>query len=144
MPNSPTNANYFGPPTPREPPPPQWAPEPPPGNAGQPLGGRPLNGGPLGGWGLAMDNFLPQCRNENHYYYYYNAAKLITFQLESSQVAFTTSYLQGVTFDHYMALLQFDPNNSILSNWLAFTQEFSSKFGIFDTIAEAEENLFNL
>ncbi|KAG5353319.1 hypothetical protein C0989_008304 [Termitomyces sp. Mn162] len=43
-----------------------------------------------------------------------------------------------------MALLQFDPNNPILSNWLAFIQEFSSKFGIFDTIAEAEENLFNL
>ncbi|KAG5348525.1 hypothetical protein C0989_010160, partial [Termitomyces sp. Mn162] len=41
-------------------------------------------------------------------------------------------------------LLWFDPNNPVLSNWLAFTQEFSSKFGIFDTIAEAEENLFNL
>ncbi|KAG5332147.1 hypothetical protein C0989_007121 [Termitomyces sp. Mn162] len=32
----------------------------------------------------------------------------------------------------------------MLSNWLAFTQEFSSKFGVFDTVAEAEENLFNL
>ncbi|KAG5332402.1 hypothetical protein C0989_007064 [Termitomyces sp. Mn162] len=32
----------------------------------------------------------------------------------------------------------------MLSNWLAFTQEFSSKFGIFDTIVEVEENLFNL
>ncbi|KAG5337793.1 hypothetical protein C0989_008872, partial [Termitomyces sp. Mn162] len=52
-------------------------------------------------------------------------AKPITFQLESSQVAFAASYLQGITFDYYMALLQFDPNNNpILSNWLAFTQEF--------------------
>ncbi|KAG5331667.1 hypothetical protein C0989_007602 [Termitomyces sp. Mn162] len=51
---------------------------------------------------------------------------------------------KGIAFDHYTALLRFDPNNSILSNWLAFTQEFSSKFGVFDTVAEAEENLFNL
>ncbi|KAG5337567.1 hypothetical protein C0989_009344 [Termitomyces sp. Mn162] len=71
-------------------------------------------------------------------------AKPITFQLESSQVAFATSYLQGIAFNHYTALLQFDPNNPVLSNWLAFTQEFLSKFGIFDTVAEAEENLFNL
>ncbi|KAG5335035.1 hypothetical protein C0989_002420 [Termitomyces sp. Mn162] len=91
MPNPPTNANYFGPPTPKGLSPPQWAPGPPPGNA-----------------------------------------------------AFATLYLQGIAFDHYMALLQFDPNNPVLSNWLAFTQEFSSKFGIFDTIAEVEENLFNL
>ncbi|KNZ76806.1 hypothetical protein J132_06991 [Termitomyces sp. J132] len=40
-------------------------------------------------------------------------------------------------------LLQFDPNNPMLSNWLAFTQEFLIKFGIFDTVAEVEENLFN-
>ncbi|KAG5338301.1 hypothetical protein C0989_007606 [Termitomyces sp. Mn162] len=54
-------------------------------------------------------------------------AKLITFQLESSQVAFATGYLQGIAFDHYTALLQFDPNNPVLSNWLAFTQEFSKQ-----------------
>ncbi|KAG5716919.1 hypothetical protein E4T56_gene8540 [Termitomyces sp. T112] len=71
-------------------------------------------------------------------------AKPITFQLESSRVAFAASYLQGIAFNHYTALLQFDPNNPVLSNWLAFTQEFSSKFGVFDTVAEAEENLFNL
>ncbi|KAG5329312.1 hypothetical protein C0989_009914 [Termitomyces sp. Mn162] len=71
-------------------------------------------------------------------------AKPITFQLESSRVAFAASYLQGITFDHYTALLRFDPNNPVLSHWLAFTQEFSSKFGVFDTIAEVEENLFNL
>ncbi|KAG5335674.1 hypothetical protein C0989_000757 [Termitomyces sp. Mn162] len=71
-------------------------------------------------------------------------AKPITFQLESSRVAFAVSYLQSITFDHYTTLLQFDPNNSVLSNWLAFTQEFSSKFSVFDTVAEVEENLFNL
>ncbi|KAG5348694.1 hypothetical protein C0989_008894 [Termitomyces sp. Mn162] len=71
-------------------------------------------------------------------------AKPITFQLESSRVAFATSYLQGITFNHYTALLWFDPNNPVLSNWLAFTQEFLSKFSIFDTVVEAEENLFNL
>ncbi|KAG6864941.1 hypothetical protein C0993_008423, partial [Termitomyces sp. T159_Od127] len=31
-----------------------------------------------------------------------------------------------------------------LLNWQAFAQDFSSKFGIFDTVVEAEENLFNL
>ncbi|KAG5349264.1 hypothetical protein C0989_004949 [Termitomyces sp. Mn162] len=71
-------------------------------------------------------------------------AKLITFQLESSQVALAASYLQGIAFDHYTMLLQFDPNNPVLSNWLAFTQEFLSKFSVFDTVAEVEENLFNL
>ncbi|KAG5349069.1 hypothetical protein C0989_006198 [Termitomyces sp. Mn162] len=50
----------------------------------------------------------------------------------------------GIAFNHYTALLQFNPNNPILSNWLTFTQEFSSKFGVFDTVVEAEENLFNL
>ncbi|KAG6894697.1 hypothetical protein C0993_010974, partial [Termitomyces sp. T159_Od127] len=50
----------------------------------------------------------------------------------------------GIAFDHYMALLRFNPNSPVLSNWQAFAQEFSSKFGVFDTVAEAEENLFNL
>ncbi|KAG6859788.1 hypothetical protein C0993_003481, partial [Termitomyces sp. T159_Od127] len=71
-------------------------------------------------------------------------AKPLTFQLESSRVAFAASYLQGIAFDHYTALLRFDPNSPVLSNWQAFAQEFSSKFGVFDTVAEAEENLYNL
>ncbi|KAG6876810.1 hypothetical protein C0993_000297 [Termitomyces sp. T159_Od127] len=50
----------------------------------------------------------------------------------------------GITFDHYMALLQFDLNSPVLSNWQAFAQEFLSKFGMFDTVAEAKDNLFNL
>ncbi|KAG5349299.1 hypothetical protein C0989_004787 [Termitomyces sp. Mn162] len=34
IPNPPADTNYFGPPTLRGPPPPQWAPGPPPGNVG--------------------------------------------------------------------------------------------------------------
>ncbi|KAG6899728.1 hypothetical protein C0993_007458 [Termitomyces sp. T159_Od127] len=71
-------------------------------------------------------------------------AKPLTFQLESSCVAFTALYLQGIAFDHYMVLLRFDSNSLVLSNWQAFAQEFLSKFGVFDTIAEAKENLLNL
>ncbi|KAG5734806.1 hypothetical protein E4T56_gene733 [Termitomyces sp. T112] len=52
-------------------------------------------------------------------------AKPITFQLESSQVAFAVLYLQDIAFNHYMVQLWFNPNNPMLSNWLAFTQEFS-------------------
>ncbi|KAG6867236.1 hypothetical protein C0993_005358, partial [Termitomyces sp. T159_Od127] len=52
--------------------------------------------------------------------------------------------MKGITFDHYTALLRFDPNSPILSNWQAFVQEFLSQFGMFDTVAEAKENLFNL
>ncbi|KAG6882454.1 hypothetical protein C0993_010477, partial [Termitomyces sp. T159_Od127] len=71
-------------------------------------------------------------------------AKPLTFQLESSRVAFAALYLQGIAFDHYTALLRFDPNSPVLSNWQAFAQEFSSKFGVFGTVVEAEENLYNL
>ncbi|KAG6884314.1 hypothetical protein C0993_012215 [Termitomyces sp. T159_Od127] len=70
--------------------------------------------------------------------------KLLTFQLESSHVAFATLYLQSIAFDYYMALFQFDPNSLVLSNWQAFAQEFSNKFGVFETVVEAKENLFNL
>ncbi|KAG5730211.1 hypothetical protein E4T56_gene11664 [Termitomyces sp. T112] len=55
-----------------------------------------------------------------------------------------TSPNPGIDFNHYITLLQFNPNNPVLSNWLTFTQEFPSKFGVFDTVVEAEENLFNL
>ncbi|KAG6899274.1 hypothetical protein C0993_011745 [Termitomyces sp. T159_Od127] len=43
-----------------------------------------------------------------------------------------------------MALLWFDPNSPVLSNWQVFAQDFLSKFGVFDTVAEAKGNLFNL
>ncbi|KAG6875448.1 hypothetical protein C0993_009207, partial [Termitomyces sp. T159_Od127] len=42
-----------------------------------------------------------------------------------------------------MVLLWFNLNSLVLSNWQAFAQEFLSKFDVFDTIAEAKENLFN-
>ncbi|KAG5349960.1 hypothetical protein C0989_001017 [Termitomyces sp. Mn162] len=126
MPNPPADANYFGLPTPVEPPPPRWALGPALGNVGQPPGRGPPHGRPPGGWGLAMDNFPPQHKNGNNYYYYYNTgplpraqnpldntcnalaweAKPITFQLESSQVAFAMLYLQGIAFNHYTMLLQ--------------------------------------
>ncbi|KAG6867260.1 hypothetical protein C0993_005142 [Termitomyces sp. T159_Od127] len=41
-------------------------------------------------------------------------AKPLIFQLENSHVAFAAMYLQGITFDHYTALLQFDPNSPVL------------------------------
>ncbi|KAG5734566.1 hypothetical protein E4T56_gene5513 [Termitomyces sp. T112] len=71
LPNPPANTNYFGPPTPRGPP--RWAPGPALSNTGQPPSRGPPNGRLPGGWGLAMDNFLPQRGNGNNYYYYYNA-----------------------------------------------------------------------
>ncbi|KAG5735107.1 hypothetical protein E4T56_gene20485 [Termitomyces sp. T112] len=74
--NPPANANYFGPPISGGPPPPWWALEPPLSNAGQPPSSGPLNSKPPEGWGLAMDNFPPQCGNGNNYYYYYNAGPL--------------------------------------------------------------------
>ncbi|KAG6875726.1 hypothetical protein C0992_002682 [Termitomyces sp. T32_za158] len=38
----------------------------------------------------------------------------------------------------------FKPQNPALSNWQSFIDKFSSKFGVFDTVAKAEDNLFNL
>ncbi|KAG6882650.1 hypothetical protein C0992_011133, partial [Termitomyces sp. T32_za158] len=70
--------------------------------------------------------------------------KPITFQLDCTCVAFAASYLQGIAFDHYTALLRFEPQNPALSNWQSFVDKFSSKFRVFDTMAEAEDNLFNL
>ncbi|KAG6867053.1 hypothetical protein C0993_007208 [Termitomyces sp. T159_Od127] len=57
-------------------------------------------------------------------------AKPLTFQLESSHIAFAASYLQGIAFDYYTVLLQFDPNSPVLSNWQVFAQEFSEAYKI--------------
>ncbi|KAG6878202.1 hypothetical protein C0992_008491 [Termitomyces sp. T32_za158] len=81
--------------------------------------------------------YLTQCLNLFQ-------AKPITFQLDSTRIAFAASYLQGIAFDHYTALLRFEPQNPVLSNWQAFVDEFSTKFGVFDTMAKAEDNIFNL
>ncbi|KAG6867494.1 hypothetical protein C0993_002119 [Termitomyces sp. T159_Od127] len=75
-------------------------------------------------------------------FYSHDSCKWRTF-LTHSCVASAALYLQGIAFDHYTVLLQFGLNSLVLSNWQAFAQEFSSKFGVFDTVAEAE-NLFNL
>ncbi|KAG6894738.1 hypothetical protein C0992_004905 [Termitomyces sp. T32_za158] len=50
----------------------------------------------------------------------------------------------GIAFNHYTTLLWFEPQSPVLSNWQSFVNEFSTKFGVFDTVAEAEDNLFNL
>ncbi|KAG6884820.1 hypothetical protein C0992_005735, partial [Termitomyces sp. T32_za158] len=81
--------------------------------------------------------FLTQCLNLFQ-------AKPVTFQLDNARVAFAASYLQGIAFDHYTALLWFEPQSPILLNWQAFVNEFSTKFGVFDTVAKAKDNLFNL
>ncbi|KAG6883852.1 hypothetical protein C0993_003346 [Termitomyces sp. T159_Od127] len=134
LPGHPFDANTKLPP-PGGPPPPQWAQRPPSENNGGPSSGSsPPNGELPSSWSPATDAFPPQ----------HGRAKPFIFQLESSHVAFAASYLQSIAFDHYTVLLQFNPNSLVLSNWQAFAQEFLSKFGVFDIVAEAEENLFNL
>ncbi|KAG6894978.1 hypothetical protein C0992_003680 [Termitomyces sp. T32_za158] len=81
--------------------------------------------------------FLTQCLNPFQ-------AKLVTFQLDNACIAFAASYLQGIAFDHYTTLLWFKLQNPILSNWQAFIDKFLTKFRVFDTVAEAKDNLFNL
>ncbi|KAG6871078.1 hypothetical protein C0992_011773, partial [Termitomyces sp. T32_za158] len=50
----------------------------------------------------------------------------------------------GIALDHYTALLRYNPRHPLFSDWQAFVQEFSEKFGVYDTVAEAENNLVNL
>ncbi|KAG6895180.1 hypothetical protein C0992_002747 [Termitomyces sp. T32_za158] len=68
----------------------------------------------------------------------------MTFQLNNAHITFAASYLQGIAFDHYTTLLQFKPQSPVLSNWQAFVNKFLTKFGVFNTVAKAEDNLFNL
>ncbi|KAG6894268.1 hypothetical protein C0992_006810 [Termitomyces sp. T32_za158] len=81
--------------------------------------------------------FLIQCLNLFQ-------AKPVTFQLDNTCVAFAASYLQGIAFNHYTALLQFEPQSPILSNWQSFVNKFLTKFRVFNTVVEAKDNLFNL
>ncbi|KAG6887562.1 hypothetical protein C0995_014341 [Termitomyces sp. Mi166 len=103
-----------------------------PGNL--PLSSRAPGEFPPGGWGPAIGTFPLQGGAGNHYYYYYNTA----------QVAFATSYLQGIAMDHYTAILCFNPGHPLFTNWQAFINEFFSKFSMFDTVAEAERKLMFL
>ncbi|KAG6869680.1 hypothetical protein C0992_002370, partial [Termitomyces sp. T32_za158] len=63
--------------------------------------------------------FLTQCLNLFQ-------AKPVTFQLDNARVAFAASYLQGIAFNHYTALLRFEPQSPVLSNWQSFVNEFST------------------
>ncbi|KAG6887337.1 hypothetical protein C0995_016088 [Termitomyces sp. Mi166 len=54
------------------------------------------------------------------------------------------SYLQGIVLDHYIAILCFNPGHSLITNWQAFVNKFSSKFGVYNTVAEAERKLASL
>ncbi|KAG6860372.1 hypothetical protein C0995_012096 [Termitomyces sp. Mi166 len=54
------------------------------------------------------------------------------------------SYLQGIALDHYTAILRFNPSHPFFTNWQAFINEFFSKFGVFDMVAEAERKLMSL
>ncbi|KAG6874556.1 hypothetical protein C0992_007521 [Termitomyces sp. T32_za158] len=81
--------------------------------------------------------FLVQCLNTFQ-------GKAHTYASDRARVAFALSYLQGIALDHYTALLRYNPHHPLLSDWQAFVQEFSEKFGVYDTITEAENNLVNL
>ncbi|KAG6871855.1 hypothetical protein C0995_015672 [Termitomyces sp. Mi166 len=43
------------------------------------------------------------------------------------------SYLQSIALDHYTAILRFNPGHLLFTNWQAFVNKFSFKFGMFDT-----------
>ncbi|KAG6860135.1 hypothetical protein C0995_015318 [Termitomyces sp. Mi166 len=67
-----------------------------------------------------------------------------TFASDQAQVAFTTSYLQGIALDHYTAILHFNPSHLLFTNWQVFVNKFSSKFGVYDMVAKAERKLMSL
>ncbi|KAG6886503.1 hypothetical protein C0995_007346, partial [Termitomyces sp. Mi166 len=67
-----------------------------------------------------------------------------TFASNQAWVAFAMFYLQGIALDHYTAILCFNPSHSLFTNWQAFVNKFSSKFGVFDIVAEAERKLASL
>ncbi|KAG6893365.1 hypothetical protein C0992_010302, partial [Termitomyces sp. T32_za158] len=50
----------------------------------------------------------------------------------------------GIALDHYTALLRYNLRHPLFSDWQAFVQEFLEKFGVYDTVTEAENNLVNL
>ncbi|KAG6893590.1 hypothetical protein C0992_009412 [Termitomyces sp. T32_za158] len=81
--------------------------------------------------------FLVQCLNTFQ-------GKAHTYASDWARVVFASSYLQGIALDHYTALLHYNPCHPLFSDWQAVVQEFSEKFGIYNTVAEAENNLVNL
>ncbi|KAG6887838.1 hypothetical protein C0992_010512 [Termitomyces sp. T32_za158] len=81
--------------------------------------------------------FLVQCLNTFQ-------GKAHTYASNRARVAFASSYLQGIALNHYTALLRYNPCHPLFSDWQAFVQEFLEKFSIYNTVAEAENNLVNL
>ncbi|KAG6870583.1 hypothetical protein C0992_012941, partial [Termitomyces sp. T32_za158] len=81
--------------------------------------------------------FLVQCLNTFQ-------GKAHTYASNQARVAFASSYLQGIALDHYTTILRYNPRHPPFSDWQAFVQEFLEKFGVYDTVAEAENNLVNL
>ncbi|KAG6859936.1 hypothetical protein C0995_001720 [Termitomyces sp. Mi166 len=67
-----------------------------------------------------------------------------TFTSDQAWVAFAISYLQGIALDHYTAILCFNPDHPLFTNWQAFVNKFSFKFSVFDMVAEAERKLVSL
>ncbi|KAG6859787.1 hypothetical protein C0995_004017, partial [Termitomyces sp. Mi166 len=53
-------------------------------------------------------------------------------------------YLQRIALNHYTTILCFNPDYPLFTNWQAFINKFSSKFGMFDTVAEAKRTLMAL
>ncbi|KAG6892870.1 hypothetical protein C0992_012129, partial [Termitomyces sp. T32_za158] len=81
--------------------------------------------------------FLVQCLNTFQ-------GKAHTYASDQARVAFASSYLQGIALKHYTTLLHYNPRHPLFSDWQAFVQELLEKFGVYDTVAEAENNLANL
>ncbi|KAG6872545.1 hypothetical protein C0995_009006 [Termitomyces sp. Mi166 len=53
-------------------------------------------------------------------------------------------YLQGIALDHYTTILHFNPGHPLFINWQVFINKFSSKFKVFNMVAEAERKLVSL
>ncbi|KAG6859951.1 hypothetical protein C0995_001350 [Termitomyces sp. Mi166 len=67
-----------------------------------------------------------------------------TFTSDQAQVAFATSYLQGIALDHDTTILCFNPGHPLFTNWQAFINRFSSKFRVSDMVTKAERKLMSL
>ncbi|KAG6904534.1 hypothetical protein DXG01_009209 [Tephrocybe rancida] len=72
------------------------------------------------------------------------SAKPLTYAQPYLRVAFAASYLKEVALNHYTTHLTYNPNHPMFMDWEAFLYEFSTKFGIPNTRAEAENTLTRL
>ncbi|KAG6887119.1 hypothetical protein C0995_001344 [Termitomyces sp. Mi166 len=104
------------------------------GNLGGALPFRPLDGGPPN-WLLGSPPLGSGASG---------GGKPHTFAFDQAWVAFITSYLQGIVLDYYTAILCFNLSHPLFTNWQVFVNKFSSKFRVFDMVAEAEKKLVPL